>query len=282
MGPEAPGDVWGVEASGLRVGLQPPIVGGGVWLPHAVLGGMLSPMSSLRPALGELMLAFLGLLIGVATMLVLGGLGVIPSGEAARWFGFVSGPAITAIAAVFYRFSTRRMDERADPAERRELEERLQLRRAGVVAALLAIASGLAIALGGSVVLGWAMEMLGVPVQEQIGIQRIVEAARRGEATFEFALLAVSAVLLAPVAEEWLFRGQLFRRMRAVGNRPIAYVLSALAFAAIHHNPAGFVIYLWLGLVFAYAYERSGRLWVPIAVHMGNNAVALFGLLYST
>jgi membrane protease YdiL (CAAX protease family) len=228
------------------------------------------------------MLAFLGLLVGIAVMLVLGSVGVIPRGEAAQWFGFVGGPAITVIAALFYRWMTRRLDERADPAEEKARHERLELARAGVRSSAGAVGLGIAIALGGSMILGWLMEVIGVPVQEQIGIQRIVEAARRGEATFEFATLVVSAVLLAPLAEEWLFRGLLFRRMRAVGSRPIAYGLSALGFAAIHTNPAGFVIYLWLGLVFAFAYERSGRLWVPIGVHMGNNAVALLGLLYST
>jgi uncharacterized protein len=262
--------------------MQPPIAHR---LPLEGAGGMLSPMSSpgrLRPALAELMLAFAGLLIGVAVMLVLGGLGVIPTGEAAGWFGFVGGPAITLIAALFYRWGTSRIDERADAAEQRELSERLELERAPLGGSLFGLVLGMTIALGGSVVLGWVMERVGVPVQEQIGIQRIVEAARRGEATFEFAMLVVAAVLLAPLAEEWLFRGLLFRRMRAVGNRPIAYGLSALAFAAIHTNPAGFVIYLWLGLVFAFVYERTGRLWVPIGVHMGNNAVALFGLLYSS
>lgn len=232
--------------------------------------------------MSELVLAFLGLLIGVATILVLGGLGVVPTGDAARWFGFVGGPAITAIAALFYRFTVRRMDERAEPAERASLDERLALPRARWVPSLAGLGLGMAIALGGSVVLGWLMEAIGVPVQEQIGIQRIVDAARRGEAVFEFGMLVVAAVLFAPLAEEWLFRGLLFRRIRAVGSRPIAYGLSALGFAAIHTNPAGFVIYLWLGLVFAFVYERTGRLWVPIGVHMGNNAVALVGLLYAS
>jgi membrane protease YdiL (CAAX protease family) len=88
-------------------------------------------------------------------------------------------------------------------------------------------------------------------------------------------MLAVSAVVLAPLAEESLFRGLLFRRiLERVGPWP-AYVVSALAFAAIHGNLAGLVIYVWLGLVFAETLRRTGRLWTAIVVHMGNNAFAL-------
>jgi membrane protease YdiL (CAAX protease family) len=281
VGPEALGTFRGVDASDLRGALQPAIAPA-CRLPPSVAGGMLSAMAPLRPALAELMLAFLGLLVGITVMLVLGSLGVLPRDEAGQWFRFIGGPAVTVIAALFYRWAARRVDDRAEPAEARELEARLDIGRAGTGRSAAALGLGIAIALGGSMVLGTIMELVGVPVQEQIGIQRIVEAAKRGEATFEFATLVVSAVLFAPLAEEWLFRGLLFRRMRAVGNRPIAYALSALAFAAIHTNPAGFVIYLWLGLVFAFAYERTGRLWVPIGVHMGNNAVALFGLVYAS
>jgi membrane protease YdiL (CAAX protease family) len=40
-----------------------------------------------------------------------------------------------------------------------------------------------------------------------------------------------------------------------------------------------FVIYVWLGLVFARAYARTGRLSAAVAVHLGNNAITLALLL---
>jgi membrane protease YdiL (CAAX protease family) len=82
------------------------------------------------------------------------------------------------------------------------------------------------------------------------------------------------------VTEEWLFRGLLFRRVSMRSGRALAYGISALAFAAIHDNPAGFVVYLWLGVVFAAVLERTGRLWAAVAVHMGNNAYVL-AMLFS-
>jgi membrane protease YdiL (CAAX protease family) len=71
----------------------------------------------------------------------------------------------------------------------------------------------------------------------------------------------------------------LFRRVHHVGGRVPAYVLSAAAFATIHGNPEGLAIYAWLGLVFASAYERTGRLWCAMLVHVCNNALALAVLL---
>jgi membrane protease YdiL (CAAX protease family) len=137
---------------------------------------------------------------------------------------------------------------------------------------------GLVAALGGSFLLGQLLELLGVAVEEQVDILRIVEHARTSGEMRNLVVLGVAATVLAPLAEEWFFRGLLFRRLTPVVGRGIALGASALVFAAIHANPAGFVIYAWLGVVFALAIDRSGRLWVPIAVHTGNNAVA-FALL---
>jgi membrane protease YdiL (CAAX protease family) len=52
-------------------------------------------------------------------------------------------------------------------------------------------------------------------------------------------------------------------------------VTSALLFAAIHLNLQGFVVYAWLGLVFARVYVVTGRLGAAVAVHFGNNAITL-------
>ncbi|MGB1015975.1 MAG: lysostaphin resistance A-like protein, partial [Nannocystaceae bacterium] len=85
-------------------------------------------------------------------------------------------------------------------------------------------------------------------------------------------------VVLAPIAEEWLMRGLLFARIRRA-NPVAAYAVTALAFAAIHGNPAGFVVYAWLAIVFAHAMARTGRLSAAIGVHALNNVITLSMLL---
>jgi len=223
----------------------------------------------LRGALTELALAFAGLVLGVVVLVVVRSFGV-----ALELSEFVAGPAITAIAATFYVWASRRAIGAPDPAAARTRED------VGAAQIVLVTVLCISLALGGSVALGELLELLGVPVQEQTRILEIVEAAKRGEDRGTLVVLGVSAVVLAPLAEEWLFRGALFRRLLAHVGRPFAYLASALGFAAIHNNPAGFVIYLWLGLVFAVALDRTGRLASPIAVHVANNAFAFALLLH--
>jgi membrane protease YdiL (CAAX protease family) len=231
-------------------------------------------MRRVRPALAEIALAFAGMLLGLALLAVLGELGLLPSaGALGESVGFVIGPAVTATGAAFYAWGSRHLDlfsgARADSSAP----------RVSLAEALVWTAVGLAAALAGSWLLGELMTRLEFPVAEQRRILEITRAARRGEATLQLWMLAGSAVVLAPLAEEWMFRGLLFRRIHARAGLPIAFVCSSLAFAAIHANLAGFVIYTWLGLVFAETLRRTGRLWTAIVVHMGNNAFALSLLL---
>ncbi|MBT1173480.1 CPBP family intramembrane metalloprotease [Bifidobacterium sp. MA2] len=82
---------------------------------------------------------------------------------------------------------------------------------------------------------------------------------------------ALFVVVLAPILEEWVFRKQLIDRTRRYGER-VSILLSAFAFALFHMNLYQFFYAFGLGLVFAYAYMRSGRLRYPIAMHMVINA----------
>jgi hypothetical protein len=96
-----------------------------------------------------------------------------------------------------------------------------------------------------------------------------------------FLVLVFAALVAAPIAEEWFYRGLLFRRIYAVGGQLTALVVSAFAFAVIHLNWSGLIIYFWLGLVFAATYRICGRLWCAMVVHAGNNAVALALLFWA-
>ncbi|MEO1065588.1 MAG: CPBP family intramembrane glutamic endopeptidase, partial [Actinomycetota bacterium] len=76
--------------------------------------------------------------------------------------------------------------------------------------------------------------LVGFPVEEQQAILDIIASAKDRGAWIEIAVLGTAAVVLAPAAEEWLFRGLMFRRLLQVSGRPEAYVLSSVLFAAMH------------------------------------------------
>jgi CAAX protease family protein len=81
--------------------------------------------------------------------------------------------------------------------------------------------------------------------------------------------------LMAPVAEEIIFRGLLYGWLRRFMGILPAAVLSAAIFGAFHGvlpvMAAAFVV----GLVLAYIYERTGSLWASAIVHATQNCIAM-------
>jgi membrane protease YdiL (CAAX protease family) len=84
--------------------------------------------------------------------------------------------------------------------------------------------------------------------------------------------MIIFAVLVAPVAEELLFRVGLFRWLRGRVVRTLALLVPAIAFSMLHASLAVLGPLVALSVVFSLAYERSGRAGVPILAH------ALFNL----
>lgn len=88
-------------------------------------------------------------------------------------------------------------------------------------------------------------------------------------------LIWLSAVVLAPLAEEIYFRGIMQSFIRRQTGKPWAAVLLASGFfAAIHLNQPQAVASLFaLSVVLGYNYERTGRLLPSILIHVVFNAV---------
>jgi membrane protease YdiL (CAAX protease family) len=83
------------------------------------------------------------------------------------------------------------------------------------------------------------------------------------------------AVLVAPVVEEFLFRGLLYQGMRRSVRPALAVVGSALVFAIIHPPTAAVPVFV-LGLATALTYRRSGLLVTSIVTHVVYNAMVTF------
>lgn len=98
-------------------------------------------------------------------------------------------------------------------------------------------------------------------------------------------LTITSVIVIAPIVEEVIYRGCLQGALRSLTRSPWpALVLSSLAFSAMHFSAASLVALpglFILGLSLGLAYERSGRLAVPIVMHMlfnAGNVALLFAL----
>lgn len=95
-------------------------------------------------------------------------------------------------------------------------------------------------------------------------------------------LLILSIGMLSPIAEELLFRGLLFGRLKDWMKPGIAIGLSSLFFGIYHGNVVQFVYALLLGSLFAVFYYRTGTLWSAVAAHMGANVWSLCGSQWFT
>lgn len=92
----------------------------------------------------------------------------------------------------------------------------------------------------------------------------------------------VIIVLLAPVAEELLFRGYL---MPALARSPLglagAAVVSSALWTVLHvYSLPAMVLVFLMGLLLSWMFARTGSLRVPIVAHVANNLLAAASLLY--
>lgn len=90
-------------------------------------------------------------------------------------------------------------------------------------------------------------------------------------------LLFLTVGVLAPVAEELVFRGLVFRRMKDWMKPGAAIVLSSLIFGLYHGNMVQFLYATLMGMILAVIYHRTGTLWTSILAHITANLWSLFG-----
>jgi membrane protease YdiL (CAAX protease family) len=91
--------------------------------------------------------------------------------------------------------------------------------------------------------------------------------------------LGFFAVVIAPVAEEFIFRGILFPLIKQLGYPKVAWFWVSFLFALIHMSVGIFIPLFVLALVLTWLYEKTDNLLAPIAAHSLFNAANL-GLFY--
>lgn len=105
--------------------------------------------------------------------------------------------------------------------------------------------------------------------------QRAVDLLVNAKSAWMRVYMIFFAVVLAPVGEEFLFRGVLFPFVKQLGWPRLAWVGVNLLFALIHVNLPTLVPLFVLALVLTWLYARTDRLLVPIAAHSLFNAANL-------
>ncbi len=118
-------------------------------------------------------------------------------------------------------------------------------------------------------------QLLGGKGNPQETVDLFLGAQNRSTAMWVIA----AAVLVAPVAEELIFRGFLYGVAKRYFGTGFALAFSSLLFAAVHLHAPTFPALTILGICLVLAYEATGSLLVPMAMHACFNAFSLSALL---
>ena len=94
----------------------------------------------------------------------------------------------------------------------------------------------------------------------------------------------VMIVILAPLAEELLFRGWIFGSLRARFSAGVTILATAVLFAVVHMDPTGFypVAVLAPGFILSVIRERTGSVKPAVLAHALYNGIGWLLLLFTT
>ena len=120
-----------------------------------------------------------------------------------------------------------------------------------------------------------AFEKMGWPTEDQKAVELFAHVKSVGLKIY----LAVFAVVLAPIAEEFVFRGLLFSAAKKMGWPRLGWIGVSLLFALIHFNGPTFLPLFVFALALTWLYEKTEGLLAPIAAHCAFNAVNVVLLL---
>ncbi len=82
-------------------------------------------------------------------------------------------------------------------------------------------------------------------------------------------------VILGPVAEEIIYRGLIYKRIKGYSDAVVGTYLSSIIFGIVHFNLVQGLYALALGVILCYVYEKYKTIFAPIILHISANLMAL-------
>jgi len=117
----------------------------------------------------------------------------------------------------------------------------------------------------------FVMEKIGWQPEEETAVALLAGA----HSWWTHVYIGIFAAVIAPVAEEFIFRGVLYPFVKQLGYPRCAWIGVNALFAFIHMDAAAFVPLFLLALALTWLYERTGNLLAPIAAHSLFNLAGL-------
>lgn len=92
----------------------------------------------------------------------------------------------------------------------------------------------------------------------------------------EYIVAFIALVILPPIAEELLFRGYLFGRLREKFGFWLSTIVVSIVFGVVHMQWNVGIDVAVLSLFLCYLRERTGSIWASIVLHAIKNGIAYF------
>jgi membrane protease YdiL (CAAX protease family) len=108
-------------------------------------------------------------------------------------------------------------------------------------------------------------------------VQPAVQLFLQAQSLKQIFPLLLLAILVAPLTEEFLFRGIIYPAAKKYVSPLYATLISGFLFAAIHLHLPSFLPLMLLGMLLCRVLELTGSLWTGVLIHACFNAItALF------
>ena len=126
----------------------------------------------------------------------------------------------------------------------------------------------------------WSARVMNVVRLEPVP-QPSIKALESAVSVGQQICFGAAAILLAPLAEEALFRGILYPFLKQRGHRLVAFFGTSFLFALFHSNVVTFLPLAFFAFVLIFIYEKTDKLVAPILTHAFFNAVNFFFFIFA-
>ena len=117
------------------------------------------------------------------------------------------------------------------------------------------------------------------PSKTPEGLEAINESIASGSGLVLISFI-VAVCLIAPILEEVIFRGIVWRAIEKMTSVNIAWAVTSVLFAVAHADIIHIIAVFPLGVLFGYLRKRTNNIWAPMIAHATNNLLASLTLIF--
>ena len=114
-----------------------------------------------------------------------------------------------------------------------------------------------------------------IDLEEQVPLKLLSDITN----VFFLTLFIFQIIIVAPIVEELVFRGYIYRVLKSKSNKNVACIVTSIVFSFLHFNVAAFVPLFVFSMCLIKAYEDSSDIREPIVMHSLFNTVGVIGAL---